>query len=71
MLFGDFDASPRMQTFEASPTGGVLCVNFTINEDSTYEGDEQFLVMFGNLPTNEVGVGPINQSWVTIKDNDG
>ena len=66
----DFDARTKMQTFEASSTGGMLCVNITIISDTIYEGDEQFLVMFGNLPNNETGVGFISQSCITILDDE-
>ena len=66
----DFDARPRMLTFEASSTGGVLCVNITILEDTLYEGNEQFLLTFGNLPNGEAAVGPIVQSCITIRDDD-
>ena len=67
----DFDSRPRMQTFVASSMGARLCVNITIIGDIIYEGDEQFLVTFGNLPNNQTGVGPINQTCITIRDNDG
>ena len=60
-----------MQTFEASSTGNMLCVNITIIGDIIYEEDEQFLVIFGNLPNSQAGVGPINQTCVTIRDDDG
>ena len=60
-----------MQTFEASSTGSMLCVNITLIPDSVYEDDEQFLVTFGNLPNSQAGVGPITQACITIRDDDG
>ena len=57
-------------TFQPSATGGRLCVNIPILDDITFEGDEQFLVTFGNLPNDQVGVGRINQACVTIQDDD-
>ena len=59
------------QTFAASSAGSMLCVNITIIGDSIYEGDEQFLVTFGNLPNSQAGVGPIDQACITIRDDDG
>lgn len=69
----DFDSMSIMQTFMASSTGRTLCVNITIIDDTIYEGDEQFLVTFGNnLPDPSLaGVGPITQACVTIQDDDG
>ena len=60
-----------MQTFDVSSMGSMLCVNITIIEDFIYEDDEQFLVIFGNLPNSQAGVGPINQTCITIMDDDG
>lgn len=60
-----------MQTFEASSTGSMMCVNITIIGDTIYEGDEQFLVTFGNLPNSQAGVGSITQACITIRDEDG
>ena len=75
LLIGDsdFDSTSIMQTFTASSTGRTLCVNITIIGDTIYEGDEQFLVTFGNsLPDPSLaGVGPITQACVTIQDDDG
>ena len=45
-------------------------MNIPILDDITFEGDEQFLVTFGNLPNDQVGVGRINQACVTIQDDD-
>ena len=59
-----------MQTFAASSIGARLCVNITIIGDTFNEGDEQFLVTFGNLPNNQAAVGPINQTCITIRDDD-
>ena len=70
---GDFDVRVPPRTFVASPTGGQLCVNITLIGDMRYEGDEQFLVRFTNVPDamNRVGLGMIPQACVTILDNDG
>ena len=68
---GDFDSMSKMQTFAASSTGSMLCVNITLIGDSIYEGDEQFLVKFGNLPNSQAEVGPITQACITISDDDG
>ena len=53
--------------------GSRLCANISLIEDTTYEGNEQFLVTFGNLPDVAAGVfvGLINQTCITILDDDG
>ena len=66
----DFDSMSRMETFEASSTGSMLCVNITLIGDSVYEGDEQFLVNLTNSQM-QARVGPITQACITIRDDDG
>ena len=70
---GDFAGSSRSRTFVASPMGDLLCANITLIDDSLYEGNEQFVVGFTNVPdaANRVGLGAIDQACVTIRDNDG
>lgn len=49
-------------------------MNIPIIPDSTYEGNEQFIVEFSNIPDSarRVGVGDISQACITIDDsNDG
>lgn len=55
--------------FDTTNTNRV-CVNIPIIEDILYEGDEQFLVTFGNLPSAQAGVGRIGQACVTIVEDD-
>ena len=57
--------------FVASPVGNQLCVNISIFGDILYEGNEQFVVRFVNVPdaANRVGVGAISQACVTINDD--
>lgn len=38
--------------------------------DTVYEGNEDFLVTFGNLPNSQVNVGQFGQACVTIVDDD-
>ena len=53
--------------------GGQLCAGIDLIPDILYEGNEQFIVEFTNVPdtANGVGVGAINQTCVTILDDDG
>ena len=69
----DFDSSSSSQTFSASPMGNQLCADILLIPDEQYEGNEQFVVEFTNVPdsANRVGVGAISQTCVTIIDNDG
>ena len=69
----DFDSSSPSQTFPASPMGNQLCADIFLIPDEQYEGNEQFVVEFTNVPdsANRVGVGAISQTCVTIIDNDG
>ena len=48
----------------------TLCFSIPIIGDILYEGDEQFLVTFGNLPNEEANAGPIEQACITIVDDD-
>ena len=57
--------------FFDTSTSSRACINISIVRDKIFEGDEQFLVMFGNLPNAEAGVGLIQQACITIVDDDG
>ena len=61
------------QTFSSSSMGNQLCANIELIDDTLYEGNEQFIVEFINVPdpANRVGLGAISQACVTIVDNDG
>ena len=53
---------------ERSTTGvGRICFIFRIFNDSIVEGDEQFRVVFSNLPTNQIG--RTSEACVTILDD--
>ena len=69
----DFEGDSSSQTFPASPLGNQLCADIFLIPDERYEGNEQFIVEFTNVPdsANRVGVGAINQTCVTIIDDDG
>ena len=70
----DFEGGSSSQTFPASgPLGNQLCADIFLIPDERYEGNEQFIVEFINVPdsANRVGVGAINQTCVTIIDDDG
>lgn len=71
--FNDFDSDPITEVFAASSTSSTLCVNISTIRDDVYDKDEQFLVKFGNLPNVDDGVfvGQINQTCVTILDQNG
>lgn len=45
-------------------------MDIDIIPDTLYEGNEQFLVTFGNLPNAQVNVGQFEQACVTIVDDD-
>ena len=53
--------------------GNQLCTNIELIDDTLYEGNEQFIVEFINVPdpANRVSLGAISQACVTIVDNDG
>ena len=67
----DFVSSPITQIFQASDMGTRHCANITLIEDTRYEGDEQFLVIFGNLPNSDAGIGLTNETTIIILDDDG
>ena len=46
---------------------GRHCFAFGIFDDSIVEGDEQFRVVFSNLPTSQIG--RISEACVTILDD--
>ena len=60
----DFGAEER-----STRTAGVgrHCFVFEIVDDSIVEGDEQFRVVFSNLPTNQIG--RTSEACVTILDD--
>ena len=68
----DYVEVERSQTFVASTVGNQLCVDIPLIGDSIYEGNEQFVVKFVNVPdaANRVGVGAISQACVTINDKE-
>ena len=47
-------------------------MNITLFGDTIYEGNEQFVVTFVNVPNaaERVGLGDISQACVTIDDTD-
>lgn len=69
----DFVVVEPSETFVASAVGNKLCIDIPIISDVVYEGNEQFVVKFVNVPdaANRVGVGDISQTCVTIIDDDG
>ena len=42
-----------------------------VDDDIGLEGDEEFRVVFTNLPNGDVAVGTNSEACVTIRDNDG
>ena len=67
----DFLSSPITQTFQASHMDTKHCAKITLIGDTIYEGDEQFLVIFGNLPNSDAEIGQINETTIIILDDDG
>ena len=65
----DFDGSNTILLFDTT-SSNRLCFDPQIIGDTLYEGDEQFLLTFGNLPNDEADVGAIAQACVTIVDDD-
>ena len=60
-----------MTVFFNTTNSSTVCIDVPIVGDTLYEGNEQFLVTFGNLPNAEANIGPIEQACVTIVDDDG
>ena len=67
----DFVAEAQTVTFEVSDSSNRRCVEIAINDDVIVEGDEQFLVKFGDISNDLVTIGEVSQSCVTIIDDDG
>ena len=67
----DFVAVEEEFTFDVSEGATTVCFDININDDSVYEGNEQFLVVFGDISSDRVDIGPISQACVTIIDDDG
>jgi hypothetical protein len=65
----DFDSN-RTTLFFNTTSSDTLCFDPQIIGDALYEGNEQFLLTFGNLPNEEANAGPIEQACVTIVDDD-
>ena len=58
-------------TFSPSEDGQRFCAMISIvDDDIGLEGDEEFRVVFTNLPNGDVGVGTNSEACVTIRDND-
>lgn len=60
-----------MITVPVSEDGSIFCIDLVILEDSLFEDDEQFELIFQNLPNDFATVGDIDTVCVTIADNDG
>ena len=65
----DFDSGDITLLFNTTDSNR-LCFDPQIIGDILYEGNEQFLLTFRNLPNEEVNVGPIEQACITIVDDD-
>ena len=65
----DFDSSDITLLFNTT-SSNRLCFSLQIIGDTLYEGNEQFLLIFDNLPSDEAEVGAIEQACVTIVDDD-
>ena len=48
-----------------------MSFNITVVDDKILESDESFYLNICNMLPDRVTVGDINQTTVTIKDNDG
>lgn len=64
----DFDTNNKVVYLSTSDSR--TCVNITVFEDDVYEGNEQFMVTFGSFSSAQDGVGLIEQSCVTIVDDE-
>ena len=60
-----------MITVPISESGSVFCIDTVIFDDTIIENDEQFELIFQNLPSNFAAVGVIDTVTVTILDDDG
>ena len=70
-VLDDFLPGQEAYTFSPSENGQRFCAMISIvDEDICLEGDEEFRVIFTNLPNDDVGVGTNNEACVTITDND-
>lgn len=58
-------------TVPVSDSGSIFCIDLSAVEDSVFENDEQFELIFQNLPSAYATVGDIDTVCVTITDNVG
>ena len=65
----DYVSGPYNVTFPAGVTS--MSLNNTVVNDEILESDENFYLNICSSLPDRVAVGDINQTTVTIKDNDG
>ena len=65
----DYVSGPYNVTFLAGVTS--VSLKITVVDDKIFESDENFHLNICNSLPDCVTVGDINQTTVTIKDNDG
>lgn len=60
-----------MTTVPILEDGSSFCINLFTVDDTMFEADEQFEIVFQNLPSEFATVGDIDTVCVTIVDDDG
>ena len=65
----DYTSGPYSVTFPAGVTS--VPFNISINDDNILEGNETFMLTINSSLATGVMVGNLDQTTVTIVDNDG
>ena len=60
-----------MITVPVSESGSIFCIDVSVANDEIFESDEQFELVFENLPSEYATVGDIDTVCITIIDDDG
>ena len=65
----DYEIQPsRIIIVPESSSGSRFCITVNTISDTEFEGDEQFLLHFANLPSEFATVGDTESVMVTIED---
>ncbi len=77
MLGEDYEASDPLTTTFLATGGNVSCVNITIVDDNSFEGNHIFMVnvdsvtLLSGEAEDQLMPGSASSATVTIQDNDG
>lgn len=70
-FLAEVDVVPLLLTLTFSDNMRRQCFNVTINDDSIFEGTENFLLLLEEVANETVNLAGITNASVTILDNDG